>query len=62
MFDALSLTFPVGERYFIESVRALRDDKITDPELQQRVTDFIKQEAQHGNASWVKKSVDAMIK
>lgn len=61
MFDALSLTFPVGERYFIESVRALRD-KITDPELQQRVTDFIKQEAQHGNASWVKKSVDAMIK
>lgn len=53
MFDALSLTFPVGERYFIESVRALRD-KITDPELQQRVTDVIKQEAQHGNASWVK--------
>lgn len=49
MFDALSLTFPVGERYFIESVRALRD-KITDPELQQRVTDFIKQEAQHGIA------------
>lgn len=49
MFDALSLTFPVGERYFIESVRALRD-KITDPELQQRVSDFIKQEAQHGIA------------
>ncbi|WP_089606476.1 metal-dependent hydrolase [Acinetobacter piscicola] len=49
MFDALSLTFPVGERYFIESVRALRD-KITDHVLQQRVTDFIKQEAQHGIA------------
>ncbi len=49
IFDALSLTFPVGERYFIQSVRALRD-KITDPDLQQRVSDFIKQEAQHGIA------------
>ena len=49
MFDALSLTFPVGERYFIQSVRALRD-RITDAELQQKVTDFIKQEAQHGIA------------
>ena len=33
MFDALSLTFPVGERYFIQSVRLFRD-KIIDPELQ----------------------------
>lgn len=49
MFDALSLTFPVGERYFIQSVRALRD-KISDSDLQQRVSDFIKQEAQHGLA------------
>ena len=49
MFDALSLTFPVGERYFIQSVRALRD-RITDDELQQKVTDFIQQEAQHGLA------------
>lgn len=49
MFDALSLTFPIGERYFIQSVRALRN-KISDPELAQKVTDFIKQEAQHGIA------------
>lgn len=49
MFDALSLTFPDGERYFIESVRLFKD-KITDPELQQRVADFIRQEAQHGIA------------
>ena len=49
MFDALSLTFPDGERYFIECVRLFRD-KITDPDLQQRVADFIRQEAQHGIA------------
>lgn len=49
MFDALSLTFPDGERYFIESVRLFRD-KIKDPDLQLRVADFIRQEAQHGMA------------
>jgi len=49
LFDALSLTFPDGERYFIESVRLFRN-KITDPDLQQRVADFIRQEAQHGIA------------
>ena len=49
MFDALSLTFPDGERYFIQSVRMFRD-QIQDPDLQQRVADFIKQETQHGMA------------
>lgn len=49
MFDALSLTFPDGERYFIQSVRLFRD-QITDPELKQKVADFIRQEAQHGIA------------
>ncbi len=49
MFDALSLAFPDGERYFIQSVRLFRD-QIQDPELAQRVTDFIQQEAQHGIA------------
>ncbi|WP_374664606.1 metal-dependent hydrolase [Acinetobacter sp.] len=49
MFDALSLTFPDGERYFIESVRLFRD-QIQDPDLKQRVADFIRQEAQHGMA------------
>lgn len=49
MFDALSLTFPDGERYFIQSVRLFRD-QIHDPDLKQRVADFIRQEAQHGIA------------
>ncbi len=49
VFDALSLTFPDGERYFISSVRLYRD-QITDPELQAKVKDFILQEAQHGIA------------
>ncbi|WP_432209084.1 metal-dependent hydrolase [Acinetobacter variabilis] len=49
MFDALSLTFPDGERYFIQSVRLFRD-QIKDPDLQKRVADFICQEAQHGIA------------
>ena len=49
MFDALSLTFPDGERYFIQSVRLFRA-QIQDPDLKQRVADFIRQEAQHGIA------------
>lgn len=49
IFDALTITFPVGERYFISSVRLFRD-QITDPELAARVQDFIRQEAQHGIA------------
>jgi len=48
-FDALSLTFPEGERFFIESVRLYREH-IQDENLQQKVKDFIRQEAQHGIA------------
>lgn len=47
--DSLQLVFPDGERYFIESVRAYRDD-ITDDNLKKAVKDFIMQEAQHGMA------------
>lgn len=49
MFDALSLTFPDGERYFIQSVRLFREH-IQSEDLKQRVAAFIRQEAQHGIA------------
>ncbi len=45
--NALSVIFPEGERFFIDSVRNFRK-RITDPELQQAVTAFIGQEAMHG--------------
>ena len=45
-FDAMSTLFPMGEKFFIISVRAFRDG-VTSPQLQQEVTDFIRQEAQH---------------
>lgn len=48
-FDALSTFFPEGEKYFIESVRAWRDE-ITDPQLKADVADFTYQEAQHSQA------------
>lgn len=47
LVNTLSLFFPVGERFFIESVRNYRD-RITDPELKKAVTGFIGQEAMHG--------------
>ncbi len=46
-FDALSTIFPEGERFFIECVRDYRH-MATDPQLQQEIKDFIRQEGQHG--------------
>ena len=47
MMDAVQSTFPDGERYFISTVRAFRD-QIESPELQEEVKDFMMQEGQHG--------------
>ncbi|MGH8460102.1 MAG: metal-dependent hydrolase [Stenotrophobium sp.] len=45
--SSLFVFFPVGERFFINSVRHYRD-RITDPELKEAVAGFIGQEAMHG--------------
>lgn len=44
--NTFSIVLPVGERFFIDSVRAYRD-QITDPELKKAITAFIGQEAMH---------------
>ena len=46
-YNALSLFFPQGERFFIHSVRHFRE-RIQDPELKAALTAFIGQEAMHG--------------
>ncbi len=46
LYDALSLTFPEGERFFVDSVRYYLD-RIEDPELLAQVQDFIRQESIH---------------
>jgi predicted metal-dependent hydrolase len=45
--NTMSLFFPEGERFFIQSVRNYRD-QITDPAMKEAVTAFIGQEAMHG--------------
>ncbi|MEZ5572663.1 MAG: metal-dependent hydrolase [Halioglobus sp.] len=44
--NGLSILFPEGERFFIRSVLAYRD-QISDPKLLQEIKDFCAQEAQH---------------
>lgn len=45
--NALSTTFPDGERFFIHAVRNYEND-ISDPEMRAQIRNFIGQEANHG--------------
>ena len=45
-YDGLSITFPEGERFFVDSVRTFAD-QITDPKLKAEVRGFAGQEAIH---------------
>ncbi len=44
-YDALSVTFPLGERFFMDSVRRYRD--AAPPVLQEQIAAFLSQEALH---------------
>ncbi len=46
-FNGLSLLFPEGERFFMDSVRRYQD-RITDPKLREDVRGFVGQEGIHG--------------
>ncbi len=46
-FDALSVHFPEGERFFIQSVRNFQD-RVKEPSLREDIRHFIRQEGQHG--------------
>jgi predicted metal-dependent hydrolase len=46
LFTALSLLFPEGEKFFIDSVRHFEDAGL-DPKTREEVREFVKQEAHH---------------
>ncbi len=45
-WDALSTAFPPGEKFFIDSARALRD-LADDPQLREEIAEFCRQEGHH---------------
>jgi predicted metal-dependent hydrolase len=47
MIDAVQATFPDGERYFISTVQAFRN-QVSDPKMLAEIKDFSIQEGQHG--------------
>jgi predicted metal-dependent hydrolase len=47
--DALSINFPLGERFFIEAVSAFAE-RVSDPSLREEIALFSRQEGQHGGA------------
>ncbi|WP_144394887.1 metal-dependent hydrolase [Pleionea sediminis] len=47
--NALSITFPIGEKFFVQSVHPFRD-QVSDPQLKEDIRRFIHQEANHRQA------------
>lgn len=47
VFNALSLMFPVGERFFIDAVRSFLEE-VQEPALRRQIVAFCRQEAAHG--------------
>jgi predicted metal-dependent hydrolase len=47
-FNAMSVIFPEGEKFFIQSVRHF-EDAIEDPKLREQVRGFVAQEGHHGH-------------
>jgi uncharacterized protein len=45
-FNAFSITFPAGEKFFIDAVRAFTDD-VGDPTLSEQMRGFVGQEGRH---------------
>ena len=45
-YNAMSVVFPEGEKFFIDSVRHF-EDQITDPKLREQVRGFVAQEGHH---------------
>lgn len=58
-YNALSITFPKGEAFFIESVKAFREG--TPPRLEAEIKAFIQQEVMHSreHVSFNKRVIDA---
>lgn len=67
LFNALSMSFPIGEQTFIDSVRAVPPERLSDPTLRAEVRDFIGQEASHRfvhaqyNAELVRQGLEYVI-
>jgi predicted metal-dependent hydrolase len=59
IYNALSATFPIGEAYFVESVRAFRND--APPKLAEEIKGFTTQEAIHSREhdAFNKRAADA---
>src|ERR671920_1540866 len=59
LYDALSITFPKGEAFFVESVRAFRDD--APPKLAEEIRAFTTQEVMHSreHVAFIRRAIEA---